>query len=95
MSIAVDARTNSIIVAASDALFREVKEFVEMLDRSAIQTGQKVVVMPLKRASPEVIQQALGALAGGAVQVWPLVHAIPQPPQLLGSALTSMQLPSQ
>jgi hypothetical protein len=69
MAIAVDTRTNSLIVAASDGLFREVEEFVKMLDEGAVITNQTVRVVPLRRASPELIEQALGSLAGDSVQV--------------------------
>ena len=69
MAIGVDTRTNSLVVVAPDALFREVKQLVETLDQAAIQNGQAVRVVRLKRASPEVVEEALANLTGGAVQV--------------------------
>jgi type II secretory pathway component GspD/PulD (secretin) len=91
MAIAVDARTNSLIVAASDALFREVEEFVKMLDEGAVITNQTVRVVPLRRASPELIEQALGSLAGDSVQVNRTQGSTQRPGSTSGRPTTSTQ----
>lgn len=68
MSIGVDSRTNSLIVAAPDALFREVKELVEQLDQAAVDTAQTMQVVTLQRTSSQTLRQALSAMVGTSVQ---------------------------
>lgn len=68
MSIGVDSRTNSLVVAAPDALFREVKELVEQLDQAAVDTAQTMQVVTLQRTSPQAVRQALSAMVGSSVQ---------------------------
>jgi type II secretory pathway component GspD/PulD (secretin) len=70
MSLGVDSRTNSVIVAASEPLFEEVKQFIEQLDKAAIQaTNQTMRVVTLHNASVESVEQALSSLVGDSVQV--------------------------
>jgi len=68
MSIGVDPRTNSVIVAAPEPLFQEVKELIEALDRAAERPPQATRVVTLHQANPESVQQALTALLGDSVQ---------------------------
>ena len=58
MSIGVDARTNSLIVSAPEALFREVKELVETLDRGAMDSNQTLEVVTLRQSSPDAVRRA-------------------------------------
>ncbi len=67
MSIGVDARSNSLIVAAPDDLFQEVKELVEMLDNAATESDEAMEVVPLQRTNSQTVQQALSALMGDSV----------------------------
>jgi hypothetical protein len=76
MSVGVDARTNSLIVAAPDNLFEEVRQLVEQLDVAAGDQNQTVHVVTLHRSSPSAVEQALAAIAGSSVQV---NHTVPQP----------------
>jgi hypothetical protein len=69
MSLGVDPRTNSLIVAAPDALFEEVKQLVGQLDMAAGGQNQTVRVVALHRTSPTAVEQALAAIAGSSVQV--------------------------
>jgi len=69
MSLGVDPRTNSLIVAAPDALFEEVKQLVGQLDMAAGDQNQTVRVVALHRTSPTAVEQALAAIAGSSVQV--------------------------
>lgn len=69
MSIGVDARTNSLVVCAPEALFQEVKDLVEQLDMGAIDSHQVMRVVPLEKASPAVVQRALNAIMGQGVQM--------------------------
>ena len=68
MSIGVDARTNSLVVAAPDSLFQEVKELVEELDQAAVDSAQTLQVISLERTSPQAVRQALAAMVGNSVQ---------------------------
>jgi hypothetical protein len=69
LSIGVDPRTNSLIVAAPDALFEEVRQLVAQLDTAAGEQSQTVRVVTLHRTSSTAIEEALAAIAGGSVQV--------------------------
>lgn len=70
LSIGVDARSNSLVVAAPDALFREVKDLVAQLDRAPSKNeGETVQVVALHGASAELLRQSLPALAGQRVHV--------------------------
>jgi hypothetical protein len=68
MSIGVDARTNSLVVAAPDSLFQEVKDLVQELDQAAVDTAQTLQVISLERTSPQAVRQALAAMVGNSVQ---------------------------
>jgi type II secretory pathway component GspD/PulD (secretin) len=69
MSLGIDTRTNSLIVAAPDALFEEVKQLVAQLDTAAGDQNQTVRVVTLHRTSSTAVEQALAAIAGSSVQV--------------------------
>ena len=64
MTIAVDTKSNSLIVSAPDYLFNEVKQLVEELDAVAISPDDTVRVVALKRTSATVMQQQLGSRLG-------------------------------
>jgi type II secretory pathway component GspD/PulD (secretin) len=64
LSIGVDTRTNTLIVSASDPLFRQVESLVKSLDESASQARRTVKVVSLQNANSSVVQQTLGSLLG-------------------------------
>jgi type II secretory pathway component GspD/PulD (secretin) len=64
MTIGVDERSNSLIVAAPEALFNEVKLMVEQLDVAGAKTDEAVRVVSLKRANPLLVEQALNSMVG-------------------------------
>ena len=64
MTLGVDARTNTLIVSANDALFKQVEDLVATLDQSASDVPTTVRVVPLQNASSAVVQQALNSLVG-------------------------------
>ncbi len=68
MTIGVDVRSNSLIVTASEPVFREVKALVEEIDQEGLDTGDAVSVVTIKQTNPELIQQALQSIVGDAVQ---------------------------
>jgi type II secretory pathway component GspD/PulD (secretin) len=70
LSVGVDTRTNSLVVAATDPLFEEVKQLVSQLDLAAADgQGQTVRVVTLHRTSLSTVERALAAIAGDSVQV--------------------------
>ena len=68
MSIGVDTRTNSVVVAAPEPLFEEVRKLVETLDQAASEENQTVQVLSLRNSNPETIRDALGTILGDSVQ---------------------------
>jgi len=68
MSVGVDARTNSLVVVAADALFQEIKQLAEQLDQAALESNQTMRVVTLGRASPAAVQEALSSLLGTSVK---------------------------
>jgi type II secretory pathway component GspD/PulD (secretin) len=68
MSIGIDARSNSLIVSAPEALFQEVKALVEMLDEAAAESNNDAIqVVKLDSLNPEAVRQALSAIVGDNV----------------------------
>ncbi|MFO7902890.1 MAG: secretin N-terminal domain-containing protein, partial [Pirellulaceae bacterium] len=62
MNIAVDAASNSLIVTAPEPLFKEVEELVYQIDQASSELTEDVVVVSLKSANPEAVQQALASV---------------------------------
>lgn len=69
MTVGVDTRTNSLIVAAPDYLFNEVKALVEQLDVSELASDQIVRVYSLKSSNADVITRSVSSLYGDAITV--------------------------
>lgn len=69
MTVGVDTRTNSLIVAAPDYLFNEVKALVEQLDVSELASDQIVRVVSLKSANADVITRSVQSLYGDKIAV--------------------------
>ena len=68
MTVSVDGNSNSLIVAAPENLFNQVKTLVAELDRVPSESRQSTQVVTLRRASPIVVQQALTGLLGDKVK---------------------------
>jgi hypothetical protein len=68
LAISVDAKSNSLIVAAPDSLFQEVKLLVEQLDVMASEQKESVRVVTLHDTGSEAIRQALSAMGGSTVR---------------------------
>jgi hypothetical protein len=69
MSIGVVARTNSLVIAAPDSLFREVEDLVGQLDRAAIRSKDTVQVIALHGTDIGLLRQALSAMMGDRVRI--------------------------
>ncbi len=61
MTLAVDAKSNSLIVSAPDHLFNEVKAFVENLDMVAIPPNSTTVIRAINRVNPDMLARSLTA----------------------------------
>ncbi|NQU24931.1 MAG: hypothetical protein HQ567_26910 [Candidatus Nealsonbacteria bacterium] len=69
MSMSVDVRTNSLIVAAPEPLLEEVTDLIAQLDRAALErSGEITRVIPLRRAGSDAVQQALSVLGGESIR---------------------------
>ncbi len=68
MTISVDDRTNSLVVAAPEELFNEVKALVEKLDVASVESNESVRVIMLHHSSRDSLQRALNAYGGDSVQ---------------------------
>ena len=62
LTLGVDTRTNTLIVSASESLFRQIEALVISLDDAARDAKRTVRVVDLGGANPAVVQQTLGAM---------------------------------
>ncbi len=69
LSLGVDTRTNSVIVAAPEPLFQEVKQLIEDLDAAAAKPPQATQVVVVRKTNPEAVQQAVRAMLGDSVSI--------------------------
>ncbi len=67
MALGVDPRSNSLVVAAPEPLFKEVEELVAQLDRQGVDSEEGMKVLSMKGASAEMIASALASITGGEV----------------------------
>ncbi len=68
MSLAIDPRTNSVILAAPEPLFTEVQQLIDQIDKAALVSNQTMKVVTLRKASSDSVRQGLAALVGDNVQ---------------------------
>lgn len=52
-----DARTNALLVTASEAQHAEIKRLLETADSSAEEPGMKLAIIPLQQASPATVRR--------------------------------------
>ncbi|MDA1051631.1 MAG: general secretion pathway protein [Planctomycetota bacterium] len=64
MALGVDTRSNSLIVAAPEPLFREVEMLVAQLDQEGLETDDSMEVVTVQYGNPKSVQTALAALLG-------------------------------
>lgn len=62
LTLGVDTRTNTLIVSASESLFRQIEALVISLDDAARDAKRTVRVVDLGGANPALVQQTLGAM---------------------------------
>jgi type II secretory pathway component GspD/PulD (secretin) len=69
MTVSIDTRTNSIVLAAPEPLFTEVAKLIEDIDAAALKSNQTLEIVTLRGAAgADTVQMALGALVGDQVQ---------------------------
>lgn len=68
LALSVDARTNSLVLAAPEPLFTEVQLVIEQLDQAAVETNQAIRVITLHHSSPEAVRRAISAATGETIQ---------------------------
>jgi|GEM_PF-1326710 len=64
MTLGIDTQSNSLIVSASDSLFRQVEALVATIDLAAEDSASTVRVVPLENGNPAIVQQTLTSLIG-------------------------------
>jgi type II secretory pathway component GspD/PulD (secretin) len=69
MSLGVVVRTNTLVVAAPDPLFREVEDLVGQLDRAAIRSRQTVQIVAFRGTDSGLLRQAIAAIMGDRARV--------------------------
>lgn len=62
MTLGIDEQTSSLVVSSSQAIFDDVKDLVETLDKNAKDANRKIRVVQLKNADPVLIQRSLTGL---------------------------------
>lgn len=62
ISVGVDARSNSLVVAAPEFLFKQIESLVESLQKAAADSGRSYRVLPLKYSNPLEVREALEIL---------------------------------
>jgi type II secretory pathway component GspD/PulD (secretin) len=68
MTIGVDTRSNSLIVAAPEPLFREVEMLVAQLDQEGIESNDATEVVTIRYGNPDAVQATLRALMGEQIK---------------------------
>jgi hypothetical protein len=69
MSVSVDKRSNSLIITATQQLFEEVSEVVELIDQAGVEAEEQVEVVKLEgNVNPEVVKNALTSVLGSQVK---------------------------
>ena len=64
LSVGVDDRSNSLLIAASDPLFNDVSKVVDMLDKAASDSQELVRFVPITGVDPVLVAEALEVLTG-------------------------------
>ena len=64
LSLGVDDKTNSLIVACPTSMYEEINKLVEQMEIAASDTKQTVRIVQVKGVDPALIQQAIDAIQG-------------------------------
>src|SRR5262249_45756536 len=64
LSVGVDDRTNSLVVACPERMHDDVKKLIDSLDQAAKDATKTVKVVSIKGIDPALVQEALDAIQG-------------------------------
>lgn len=64
LSLGVDERTNSLVVACPTAMYEDIKNLVAQMEKAAADSTTTIKVIPLKGIDPALVEQAINAVAG-------------------------------
>jgi type II secretory pathway component GspD/PulD (secretin) len=71
LSLGVDDRTNTLIMACSETTYNNIKELTNQLEESAKKATRVIKVMPVVGIDPLLVQDVVDAIQGRAVQARP------------------------
>jgi hypothetical protein len=64
LSIGVDERTNSVLLSAPEALYKDVKKLADYMEKAAQESPAAVQVIPVKGVDPDLVAQVMQAIQG-------------------------------
>src|SRR5262249_8514289 len=64
LSLGVDEKTNTVIVACPTSMYEDIKRLTDQLDAAAADTKQTVKIVRIQGIAPDLIQFALDAIQG-------------------------------
>jgi type II secretory pathway component GspD/PulD (secretin) len=64
LSVGVDEKTNSLVVACPTGLYEDIKKLVDQLEKAAADNKQTVRVVSIKGIDPLLVEQAMDAIQG-------------------------------
>ena len=64
LSLGIDDRTNSLVVACNDALYEDIKQLVTKMEEAAKDATRTVKVVQIRGIDPALVQQAVEAIQG-------------------------------
>ncbi len=67
LSIGIDEKTNSLVVASTTSLYEDIKKLVDQLETASADSKQTVKIVSVKGVDPRLIEQAMEAITGRAV----------------------------
>ncbi|MFO0879228.1 MAG: secretin N-terminal domain-containing protein [Gemmataceae bacterium] len=68
LSLGVDDRTNSLVLACPDALYKDIRRLVEEMDEASKLATRTVRVVSIQGIDPLLVQQAVDAIQGRSVR---------------------------
>src|SRR5262249_44070614 len=64
LAVTTDDRSNSLILQASEGMYKDIRYLVETLDTATVNNPEVVKVVSLKGLDPALVQQAVSAIQG-------------------------------
>jgi len=67
LSVGVDDRTNTLVLACPELLYKDIRKLVTELDNSAQQATRTIRIVSIKGVDPALVQQMIDAVSGRVV----------------------------